>query len=140
MVALDLVEIRKITVGNLPIVFLNELVLFFLGTYDSGIGSLTLHPYQYATNEYGAHDTHQQSIHSYEHPLEQTKQNRKMNPHPSNNPPSDIHSLGTNDRSRTMNMDQIHGPTKPSRLPEKKKNDIKTHQQVNILHYKEERD
>lgn len=96
-----------------------------LGTYDSGIGSLTSHPYQYETNNSGAHDSHQQPIHS-------------------NDQSADLHSLKTNDRSRTMNMDQLHGTTKPTGIPTKKKIDnkqtnAKTQPQVNIYYIERKR-
>jgi hypothetical protein len=38
---------------------------FFIGTYDAGIGSLTSHPYQYQTTNYGTHLTDTQHQPSY---------------------------------------------------------------------------
>ena len=55
-IGLDLykeIHIIQLIMVNFYYKILLLIIYFLIGTYDSGVGSLTSHPYQYETNSYG---------------------------------------------------------------------------------------
>lgn len=114
------------------ILFFRFIDQYFSGTYESGVGSLTSHPYQYQTNNNGQnHKDHHQS--SY--PTEQSQHIAKNNKQQLNSNASKI-----NEKPQTMNINNhnaiSYGTTKMIQLPPKKNLDnqygeSKNHQQVN---------
>jgi hypothetical protein len=100
------------------LIFFFVLLIFFPGTYESGVGSLASHPYQYQTNNHKDHqqpvvysNDHHQSSYSIEHSKQIVKNNQQQ---------LNSHTSKMNEKTQNNHNKENYGTTKMIQLPPKK--------------------